>query len=214
MAIKKMPARNRVDVSGKKFGRWKALKLQKISKTGVSYYECLCECGAVRVVARNNLASGMSRSCGCLKRESTIKYNKENKVTHGLAKTKALYIWQQMLHRCYLEKNSHYKSYGGRGIKVCKRWHDPTNFFEDMGEPLKGMSLDRIDNNKGYYKENCRWATREDQANNKRTNRIITVNGENLTMAQAARKYSISYDKLKYRIYAGWPPNKAVVNAR
>ena len=97
--------------------------------------------------------------------------------THGLSKVKAYRVWVQMKHRCDNPQNPSYHSYGGRGITYCAEWKTFPAFYADMGELPEGLTLDRIDNNKGYYKENCRWATRLEQAQNRTTGKINSVSG-------------------------------------
>jgi len=106
-----------------------------------------------------------------------------------------------MLKRCNNKLSQSYKDYGGRGIKSYKRWDKFENFLEDMNHPSsKDLSLDRIDNNKGYYKENCRWATIIEQNNNSRHNRYFYIDNEKLTMKQVSEKYKVNYSTLKNKI--------------
>ena len=123
-------------------------------------YHCACECGVEKDVKHSHLAAGNSRSCGCAE------------VTHGMTRTKEYRIWDAMVRRCHNPNHHAFASYGGRGITVCDKWRTFEGFFEDMGFKPAGMSLDRIDNDKGYSKENCRWATATDQARNRRATKL------------------------------------------
>lgn len=107
--------------------------------------------------------------------------------------------------RCSNVNNQDYHNYGGRGIKVCKRWQELDNFIKDMGDkPSKEHSLDRIDNDGDYEPYNCRWASKEQQDNNKRTNVYLEYKGEKMTLSRWARKLGISKEVMHYRIKAGW----------
>ncbi len=117
--------------------------------------------------------------------------------------TSTYYSWGSMKTRCTNSNNIKFKSYGGRGITVCDEWMYYENFYKDMGDKPEGTSIDRIDNNKGYYKENCRWATDLVQANNKRNNLYIEHNGESLTIKQWADKLGIKRSTLSMRYYTG-----------
>lgn len=125
---------------------------------------CLCDCGNKTVADSTRLKKKKKMSCGCLARQMVGDRNR----THGLSKTSIYYRWKAMLERCNKPDHPAYHNYGGRGIAVCKRWLRFENFFEDMGFPPSGLTLDRVDNNKGYSKKNCRWASMKDQANNTR----------------------------------------------
>lgn len=138
--------------------------------------------------------------------ENVIKANKARAI-HGLHNTRAYVIWQQMIQRCYNPKQRSYKRYGGAGITVCDRWrYSFPNFFSDMGHPPDGMTLDRIDNSKGYEPSNCRWATPEEQANNRKTNVFIEYENKTMTIAGWARHYGIPYHWVKARYKSGVRP--------
>ncbi len=128
---------------------------------------------------------------------------------HGHRNTLMYGVWQTMRARCQNPATLYYANYGGRGIKVCERWNYYLNFLADMGERPHGMTLDRIDNDGDYSPDNCRWATRVEQMNNSRINRFITVNGERLTVAQAARKTGIAANVINRRLGLGWPEDVA-----
>lgn len=131
---------------------------------------------------------------------------------HGLRNTPEYYIWQSMNRRCYEQSRADYPRYGGRGITVCQRWRDSVAaFYEDMGpKPSPQHSIDRIDSNGNYEPQNCRWATQEQQANNKRSSHYLTHDGLTLTIAQWARKLDISEKVLGRRLSRGWPVEKAL----
>ena len=128
-------------------------------------------------------------------------------------------LYRGMLNRCYNQNQKSYKDYGGRGITVCERWLPSDygigfkNFLADMGEPPSGCTLDRLDNKGPYSPENCRWASRSDQANNKRNNRWITANGQTKTLAQWAKDLGCSPSNILYRIKAGMSEEQAVTKS-
>lgn len=114
-----------------------------------------------------------------------------------------------MLNRCYNVKTKPYPRYGGRGIEVDERWHKFEAFYEDMGEP-NGLTLERLDNDKGYSKENCCWASVKTQQNNKRSNVNLTYQGQTQTLTQWCESLGIQRDRIYYRIAAGWSTERAL----
>ncbi len=133
---------------------------------------------------------------------------------HGLTDTPEFMAYQDMMRRCYNEKRRAYKSYGGRGIKVCDRWRESfENFIADMGRrPGRGYSLDRKDNNGDYTPENCRWATRKEQTNNRRSNRWVCYHGVTMTFGHAVSisKGGVTRDIASRRLKKGWPVDLAM----
>lgn len=181
------------DILGQKFGRLVTRKL--LRKNGRPYWVCKCECGKDALVNHYKLLIGHTQSCGCLQVDS-IK-------THGKTNTKEYRCWGAMLSRCTNPKNKYYYNYGGRGIKI--EWKCFEDFLRDMGEkPSDKHSIDRINVNGNYSKENCRWATKEEQDNNKRNNHFIFFAGLNLTVRQWSRKLGVEEGLIHGRLKRGW----------
>lgn len=120
--------------------------------------------------------------------------------THGMYLTRVYRIWQGMKSRCYDPKRDAFKNYGGRSIRVCEAWHKFEAFYRDMGDPPKGATLERKDNNKDYSPDNCGWVSREAQANNRRDNRLVTFNNETLTVMQWVKRTGLSRSTLYNRL--------------
>lgn len=135
------------------------------------------------------------------------------KIANSYSHPKEYEAWYGMLDRCLNKEHQAYHNYGGRGISVCDRWSGENgldNFCTDMGlAPSLKHSLDRIDNSLGYFPDNCRWATRKEQARNRRTNKLITIDKETKSMAEWCEIYNIDYLLVKDRIHDGWEPLKA-----
>ena len=196
----------RDDLSGQRFGRLIALSEAERSPLGRTQWLCRCDCGNVKVVASRHLKNGATKSCGCWHDEAAS----INATKHGRYGTRTYTAWSGMLQRCTNPSNRFYSDYGGRGIKVCERWRTFANFLADMGEVPEGMSIDRIDPNGDYEPSNCRWATAQEQARNRRSNRAVTFNGETKTLAEWAEKLGIGYGTLHSRLnYYGWDTEKA-----
>lgn len=132
---------------------------------------------------------------------------------HGMRNTTEYGLWYEMKRRCFDEKRERYKDYGGRGITVCKRWLKFSNFIKDMGlRPSKEHSLERINNNKNYNAENCKWATAKEQSSNTRRNVFLEYNNEKLTLKQWAEKLGINYQTLYKRYRSGWDTKRILTN--
>ena len=152
---------------GRKFNKLTVLKLLNYKRNGRFVYQCQCDCNKIVEITGTNLRLGRSRSCGCLQKEINIK----RLIKHGKSYSKIYKIYSAMIQRCYNPKNEAWEYYGERGIKICKRWLGKKgfiNFYQDMGDKPKGLSLDRINNNKGYSKNNCQWSTPLQQVLNRR----------------------------------------------
>lgn len=173
------------------FGIWNVISEAKPIKK-ISMWTCRCECGKEKDVAASSLKSGTSSGCGSCGRKK-----------HGMSHTGAYKSWCAMMYRTSSSKHIAYNRYGGRGITVCDRWHLFENFYEDMGERPNGKTLDRIDYDGNYSKENCRWATYIQQSNNTSFNHVVIFNDTEYTIAQLSKHLSIKYTTLRRRIITG-----------
>lgn len=184
-----------LDLTGKVFGR-----LRVIERAGQAFYggepkrlwKCICTCGAERLVNTSQLTKGNTRSCGCLQRDTVISRNTKHGACKGKDGTGTYSSWCAMHTRCYNDKQPGYAQYGGRGIRVCERWHNYQAFEADMGKRPPGTSIDRIDPNGNYEPGNCRWATRQQQNINQRRIPKVLWNGAEVALADVCRQLGLN----------------------
>ena len=191
--------------AGQLFGYLRTVERRRLN--GRSEWLCVCQCGNRKWIAYTLLQGAVRpvKSCGCKR----IDLLRAAQTTHGASvESSPLYptfiSWQSMLWRCYNVNRNDYPSYGGRGIVVCKRWRSFTAFLEDMGSKPTGMSLGRINNNKGYSPDNCRWETVKEQARNKRTNTVLLFKGKKRTLIECSEMTGIQRSTIGKRLEAGW----------
>lgn len=190
-----------LELTGQTFGRLTVLgKSKKCRKEPL--WLCRCSCGNLCEVTGSNLKRGKQKSCGCLRADNLRSITRK----HGMTKTRLFYIWSSMIQRCSNPNNRSYPNYGGRGIKVCEDW---TNSFESFSSWAAqsgyddSLTLDRIDNNLGYFPENCRWASFKAQQNNRRDNIVVEIMGQSKTLSQWGELYGVKSGTIWWRYKAG-----------
>lgn len=195
----------KVDLTGQKFNRLTVLTYAGVKGRRRSMWLCRCDCGKALEVDGTHLKSGHTKSCGCYSKERIGNLNKKT----GRTKTKLYYTYRNILNRCYRSENSSHKYYKDRNIQMCPEWLDKNHGFERFQEWAlangykEGLSIDRIDNDKGYSPDNCRWVDSYVQANNKRHNYYLRINGEIDTVGNLSRKYNVSYWNLLHYAKGG-----------
>ena len=178
-----------INLTGQKFGRWTVLYEAGRNKRGGARWLCKCDCGTQKEVNGHDLLRGHTKSCGCLQKETVTNFNYK----HGMCGALVYNTWRAMQSRCNRKSDTVYKYYGGRGIRVCKRWDKFENFYADMGDRPKGKSIDRKDNDGDYRPDNCRWATRKEQGRNRRSNIMIKYAGKSQCIATWGEELGIPY---------------------
>ena len=167
---------------------------------------CKCDCGNEKAITWRNIKCGDAKSCGCLKRSVLG----DSVRTHGKTGTTTYWVWKAMRQRCNNPKCKSYPDYGGRGINVCERWNSFENFLEDVGEIPKGMSIDRIDNDKGYAPENVRLVDRQTQNSNTRKNIRVELDGVERTLCEWCEYLGLPYKTIQMRVQRGSSPVEAL----
>lgn len=169
------------DLTNKVFGKLTAIKVVGRNKHKSLIWECLCECGNKCYPTSNSLLSGNTKSCGCVRRKKNSEKMKKANFTHGKTYTRLYNIWCAMKGRCYRHTNDHYSSYGERGIEVCNEWKNDFQSFYDWAINNgynENLTIDRIDNNKGYSPENCQWLSFSENTRKQRRTVFISVDGK------------------------------------
>lgn len=204
--------------AGQKYARLTVIKeVESGSRGRMFLFRCECGNKVTKFMTDVRRTGSKVQSCGCLHKEVARKQGKANAIPGCPSRHPLIATYRNMISRCHDKKSKVYQSYGGRGIRVCKKWrkgHNDKTGFEvfcaDMGERPNGMSLDRKNNDSGYSKENCRWATSAQQNSNKRSNVLITAFGKKKVLAHWSHKTGIGEDLIKWRISKGWEPELAL----
>lgn len=180
-----------IDITGQKFGYWTVIGLSDKIISKSRCWNCVCVCGKIEAVNGCRLRRGTSKSCRCRSQEFRLEKRMIHGETINRKSSKEYAAWQAMINRCYKPKSTnHYHNYGGRGITICESWKSSfESFLKDMGRaPSQQHSIDRIDNNGNYEPHNCRWATKIEQANNKRDTIYINHNGCIKSISELSRE--------------------------
>ena len=195
---------NRKNLLGLRIGTRTIVEEMPYRKNGYVMYKVKCDCGD-EVILNGSYLKQKERPCkSCSAKLNTKKGKDHFGYKHGMAtrtkgKDRIYSIWIAMRQRCNDINDKQYNDYGGRGIKVCEEWNEFMNFYNDMGERPEGMQLDRIDNDGNYYKENCKWSNRIEQANNRRSTSTFFINGKKVTRKQIQDKLRWTRDQYRRR---------------
>lgn len=197
---------NLKDLTGQKFALLTVISRVENDAKGKAYWKCLCDCGKTTIVSGSNLRSGAVKSCGCLRYKE--------KETHHLSNTRLYRIWNAIIQRCNNQKHWAYKYYGAKGINVCAEWkNDFLAFYMwAMGNGYsEKLTIDRIDNEKDYSPQNCRWVDRKTQANNRTFCKMIEHDGKTQSLMQWCEELNLNYKRIHSRLYRlGWSFEKAI----
>jgi len=199
----------KIILTGSRFGRLQVVGAAENIGTKTAW-SCICDCGNSSVARSELLVSGKTSSCGCLRREVMA----QTKRKHGKSKSPERATYDHMIGRCYNKNNERFSTYGARGIKVCERWLSSFEaFLSDMGPKPKGFSLERIDVNRGYEPENCKWIPMAEQSKNTTRTVLITHSGKTMCASDWSKETGIKASVLYYRASKGLPP-ELILRAR
>lgn len=195
-----------IDLTGNRYGRLIVVgraedRIQSNGRHRV-FWKCHCDCGKDIEVLGDNLKQGRTTSCGCYSAELISKLRS----THRETKTKLYGVWCAIKTRCYNPHSTYYNRYGGRGVYMCDEWKNDFTAFRDWAHKNgynEGLSIDRIDNDRGYFPDNCRWVDAKTQANNRSSNRVLTLDGVSHNVTEWARMLDINPKTLFNRVYEG-----------
>jgi hypothetical protein len=188
------------DLTGQRFGRLVAVGIDDRGDRR-TYYVCQCDCGNIKSVRSDSLLCGAIRSCGCIKKEQD-RVNLEANHSHKMSGTRIYEIWQCMKKRCYNPHDARFDRYGGRGITVCDEWKESFQAFYDWAMQngySEELTIDRIDNDKGYSPDNCRWASQREQARNRATNIKITIGNSTRTLTEWCEIFDVNVGMVNAR---------------
>ncbi len=195
----------KIDLTGQRFGRLVVIDQAPSDKAGHTCWNCLCDCGRKTVVAGIKLKSGQIVSCGCKRDESRIR--------HGKYHTRLYTIWGNMKQRCGNPRNTSFRRYGGRGIKVCQEWANSFEAFYKWAMAhgyADNLQIDRIDNDGDYTPDNCRWIPQSENLNHTSRNVFITIDGDKKTVAEWAKITGVNEKTIRNRLKAGKSPEDAI----
>lgn len=213
----------RIDLTNMRFGKLVVLEYAGVKSTQ-TLWKCKCDCGNITYKYGNNLRRGASVSCGCDTKQKFVDHAHRTiaKEKHGDSFFRLYFVWNDIKSRCYNPNDISYANYGGKGISVCDEWRNDYTAFKDWAmangyNPFAKRgecTLDRIDNQKGYCPENCRWVDMRTQSNNRRNSYTITHDGKTLSASQWSEITGIPEGVIYYRYKAGWPVGKLLSKAK
>lgn len=212
----------KVDLKGRRFGRLVVMEAGTPVSEGRytrTTWLCQCDCGKTKIIRGRGLIKGSTKSCGCYRSEYVAKKNHRHGMAHRNNTVPEYQTWSDMIKRCENTETAGYDHYGARGIIICSRWRESfAAFYTDMGpKPSLQHSVERKDVDGNYEPSNCKWGTKDEQANNKTSSIWMTVNGETQTAKQMWRKHGpkgLSYAGFLCRLYRGWTHQQALFAPR